>query len=222
MIDRDLELALITSIKCAKLHRHKHVTIKHMLYGLLHDKNVQFIFDSCDIPFTEIEVDLVDNFFPEIALTVQDELPEQTNEFNRVLQRAVNETQKRGDRKVTTLDVLQSINSENDSESYLLLKKYNVYNKKFNIFLNGNIELLDKENEEDNSHREFNEHKTLIDMVSLKEEELERLNKKLDSERTQREKLNKIYLKEKLEYEDKLSKANEKIIALRDEISNND
>ena len=37
MISQKVEIALVMAIREAKTRRHEHVTVEHILYGLLHD-----------------------------------------------------------------------------------------------------------------------------------------------------------------------------------------
>ena len=62
MISTKLEIALVMAIREAKSHKHEHVTVEHILYGLLHDEFAVKIIRGCGASTQNIKEKL-DQFF---------------------------------------------------------------------------------------------------------------------------------------------------------------
>ncbi len=123
MLSQELETALISAIKKAKLHRHEYVTVEHMLYGLLHDDLARYIISRCGGDDNNLKQRL-ERFFAGGLPTLKSNSivePAQTVAFNRVLQRAVNHVQSCGKKQVDSGDVLVSIFAEPDSHAVYFL-----------------------------------------------------------------------------------------------------
>lgn len=124
MISTKLEIALVMAIREAKTHHHEHVTVEHILYGLLHDELAIRIIQGCGGSI-EVLREKLDEFFQKKLLTVSaqdDHEPGQTIGFNRVLQRAIAHVQSCGKKEVDSGDVLVAIFSERDSYAVYFLK----------------------------------------------------------------------------------------------------
>ena len=125
MISTKLEIALVMAIREAKSRRHEHVTIEHILFGLLHDEYAVRIIKECGGSIDLIQEKL-DQFFKKNLLgKVIDETTEplQTVGFNRVLQRAIAHVQSCGKKEVDSGDVLVAIFAERDSYAVYFLKE---------------------------------------------------------------------------------------------------
>ncbi|MDA8164261.1 MAG: AAA family ATPase, partial [Desulfobacteraceae bacterium] len=117
MINQKLELALVMAIREAKSHRHEHVTVEHILYGLLHDELATEIINRCGGSKDSLKKKL-EEFFATNLPTLKEESahdPTQTIGFNRVLQRAIAHVQSCGKKEVDSGDVLVAIFAEPDS-----------------------------------------------------------------------------------------------------------
>ncbi len=117
MINNKLEMALIRAIREAKIRKHEHVTVEHILYGLLHDDLAIETLNACGGDIALIKEKLED-FFNSSLPTVQGGIahdPVQTIGFNRVLQRAIAHVQSCGKKEVDGGDVLAAIFSEPES-----------------------------------------------------------------------------------------------------------
>jgi len=117
MINAKLEVALVRAIREAKIRRHEHVTVEHILYGLLDDELAARAIISCGGDLTGMKKRL-EEFFAANLPVAREGLPHdpiQTIGFNRVLQRAIAHVQSCGKKEVDAGDVLAAIFAEPDS-----------------------------------------------------------------------------------------------------------
>ncbi len=124
MIGTKLEIALVFAIREAKSHNHEHVTVEHILFGLLQDELAVGIIEGCGGNIKSLQHKL-EQFFNKNLLNVNIDKrlePTQTIGFNRVLQRAIAHVQSSGKKEVDSGDVLVSIFSEQDSYAAYFLK----------------------------------------------------------------------------------------------------
>ncbi|MFH1217695.1 MAG: ATP-dependent Clp protease ATP-binding subunit ClpA [Pseudomonadota bacterium] len=125
MINQKVEMALVMAIREAKKRRHEHVTVEHILFGLLHDELAIQIIKGCDGDIDNLKKDLEAFFMLNLPVyeegAVQD--PVQTIGFNRVLQRAIAHVQSCGKGEVDSGDVLTAIFSEPESFAVYFLEK---------------------------------------------------------------------------------------------------
>jgi len=124
MISDKLEIALVRAIREAKLKRHEHVTVEHILYGLLHDAMTVEIIDRCGGNAENLKKKLEDFFDSSIPTLKNNSLdePTQTIAFNRVLQRAIAHVQSCGKKEVDAGDVLAAIFLEPESYAVYFLQ----------------------------------------------------------------------------------------------------
>ncbi len=125
MINQNVEMALVMAIREAKKRRHEHVTVEHILYGLLHDDMTKQIVNGCGGDTDHLKKDLESFFGRNLSVldknTTAD--PMQTLGFNRVLQRAIAHVQSCGKSEVDSGDVITSIFSEPESFAVYFLEK---------------------------------------------------------------------------------------------------
>jgi ATP-dependent Clp protease ATP-binding subunit ClpA len=128
MINQKVEMALVMAIREAKKRRHEHVTVEHILYGLLHDELAVKIIEGCGGSREALIKDL-ESFFV-LNLPVLEEGtttdPVQTIGFNRVLQRAIAHVQSCGKAEVDSGDVVTAIFAEPESFAVYFLEKEGV------------------------------------------------------------------------------------------------
>ncbi len=128
MISTKLEIALVMAIREAKTHRHEHVTVEHILYGLLYDELAVQIIKNCGGSISTLKEHL-DGFFEknlQVVGSSENHEPMQTIGFNRVLQRAIAHVQSCGKKEVDSGDVLAAIFSESDSHAVYFLKEQGI------------------------------------------------------------------------------------------------
>jgi ATP-dependent Clp protease ATP-binding subunit ClpA len=124
MINTKLEIALVLAIREAKTRHHEHVTVEHILYGLLHDELAVGIIKGCGGDADSLKVKLK-GFFGKTLHAIEkddDQEPSQTIAFNRVLQRAIAHVQSCGKKEVDSGDVLAAIFAERDSYAVYFLQ----------------------------------------------------------------------------------------------------
>jgi ATP-dependent Clp protease ATP-binding subunit ClpA len=124
MISDKLEIALVRAIREAKMKRHEHVTVEHILYGLLHDELAAQIIARCGGSIEIIKKKLEDFFASSIPVLKEEATvePAQTIAFNRVLQRAIAHVQSSGKKEVDSSDVLAAIFLEPESYAVYFLQ----------------------------------------------------------------------------------------------------
>ncbi|MEN8140917.1 MAG: ATP-dependent Clp protease ATP-binding subunit ClpA [Thermodesulfobacteriota bacterium] len=117
MISQQVEIALVMAIREAKSRHHEHVTVEHILYGLLHDEITRKIVEGCGGSPDKLKISLESFFGSNVPVTEQEgpSDPIQTIGFNRVLQRAIAHVQSCGKKEVDSGDVLAAIFAEPDS-----------------------------------------------------------------------------------------------------------
>jgi ATP-dependent Clp protease ATP-binding subunit ClpA len=117
MISQKLEMALVMAIREAKNHKHEHVTVEHILYGLLHDEFASEIINRCGGNKETLKKKLEEFFASNLPVLKEEAAhdPTQTIGFNRVLQRAIAHVQSCGKKEVDSGDVLVAIFAEPDS-----------------------------------------------------------------------------------------------------------
>ena len=117
MINQKVEIALVMAIREAKTRHHEHVTVEHILYGLLHDTITRTIIKGCGGNVDSLKINLESFFISNMPIIDQGEPtdPIQTIGFNRVLQRAIAHVQSCGKKEVDSGDVLAAIFNEPDS-----------------------------------------------------------------------------------------------------------
>ena len=117
MINDKLEMALVRAIREAKVRKHEHVTVEHILYGLLYDELAARVIEACGGEVESMKRKLEDFFttsLPAIKEGIAND-PVQTIGFNRVLQRAIAHVQSCGKKEVDASDVLVAIFAEPES-----------------------------------------------------------------------------------------------------------
>lgn len=118
MINDKLEMALVRAIREAKVRKHEHVTVEHILYGLLHDELAAEVLTACGGDIPVMKEKLEDFFATSLPVVERGGIahdPIQTIGFNRVLQRAIAHVQSCGKKEVDGGDVLVAIFSEAES-----------------------------------------------------------------------------------------------------------
>jgi ATP-dependent Clp protease ATP-binding subunit ClpA len=128
MLTRELQMSLTRALDDAINRRHEYITLEHLLFALLHEKHAINVIRNCggrvDELNRELEKYLNDNVE---RVSVEGEyLPEQTQAFQRVLQRAVMHAQAAGQNQINSGDVLASLFLESNSNARYLLEKQGI------------------------------------------------------------------------------------------------
>ncbi len=128
MISRELEVTLGLALREAMRRQHEYLTLEHVLFALLHDRDVAEVVRHCggDVDRLKQEVDrfLTDKL--ERHADDQRSEPQQTIGFRRVLQRAALHVQSAGKDQISGRDVLVALFRESDSQAVYLLEQQGV------------------------------------------------------------------------------------------------
>ncbi len=168
MINTKLEIALVMAIREAKSRNHEHVTVEHILFGLLHDEFAVQIIRGCGGSTTSLK-EKMQEFFSNTLQSVkvlEDGEPSQTVAFNRVLQRAIAHVQSCGKKEVDSGDVLAAIFSERDSYAVYFLESEGLDRVGIINFISHELPDAAKVSEEDENKKDKKE-KTALEKYTV-------------------------------------------------------
>ena len=150
MINAKLEIALVRAIREAKIRRHEHVTVEHILYGLLDDELAARAIVVCGGDPEGMKKRL-EEFFASNLPMVKEGIahdPIQTLGFNRVLQRAIAHVQSCGKKEVDAGDVLAAIFAEAESFAVYFLHSEGISKLDVTEYLSHGLEREEKPQKE--------------------------------------------------------------------------
>jgi len=125
MIKKDLEIIFQGVIREAQQRHHEYLTVEHLLYAVLHDKDGRDILINCGGNLSRLKAN-IEKFFVEHVpkLGTDSELdPQPTVGFERVIQRALLQVQASEKDTADAGDILAAIFLEPDSHAAALLLK---------------------------------------------------------------------------------------------------
>ncbi len=127
MITQELQSALNKALGMAAEKRHEYVTLEHVLFALLEDKDVIKVLDACEADVELLEKDLSDFIekLPKVPEGPRTEL-QTTVGFSRVIQRAVFHVQSSGNNQVFPHHVLIALFGEKESHAVYFLEKQEI------------------------------------------------------------------------------------------------
>src|SRR6201988_88034 len=129
MISKELEGTLNVALKEAKARRHEYVSLEHLLFALLKDKDGKAAIVACGGDVERLAKSL-EEFFSDRLETLPegwgDRDPQQTLSFHRVLQRAVIHAQSAERKKINGSNLLIAMYREPDSYAVFLLEEQGV------------------------------------------------------------------------------------------------
>ncbi len=125
MLSHELEVSLNLAVSEATRRGHSFVTVEHILYALLHNRESIEVLENCGCSIPGIRTD-IEEFFGE-HLTEnnleQGKLPVPTIGFQRVIQRAARQVQSSGGDVIKGPNILVAMFSEEDSFAVYFLTK---------------------------------------------------------------------------------------------------
>lgn len=146
----NLQLIFENSVQHAKTLEHEYITIEHVLYSILSDKESFEMLESfgSDAAFikTNLEHYLKSNL-DDIKITAKEYKPKKTNSVERVLNRCFTQVLFSGRQKMEVADVIISILSEKNSFAFYYLNKGGVTKEKFVKYFSENIAELEEKDE---------------------------------------------------------------------------
>ncbi|UMM64246.1 ATP-dependent Clp protease ATP-binding subunit ClpA [Aristophania vespae] len=121
-----LEQTLKRAAALAGKHQHELITLEHLLFALCEDKDALSVMEICQVNpehlKTELQTFITDNFAT-ISLLKEDEIPQPTAAFQRVIQRAAIHIESAGQSVITGANVLIALYTEQESHAvYYLLQ----------------------------------------------------------------------------------------------------
>ncbi len=128
MISDELEKTLQRAQNHAQSLSHQYMTLEHLLYSMVDDKDVKNILEACEVDVVSLKKEL-ENFLTKNLNDLISELNEEakpTLGFQRVIQRAVIHVQSSGKDQTNAANVLVAIFSERESHAVYFLQKQNL------------------------------------------------------------------------------------------------
>ncbi|NLI77670.1 MAG: ATP-dependent Clp protease ATP-binding subunit ClpA [Candidatus Riflebacteria bacterium] len=128
MIKKDLEITFQGVIREAHQRHHEYLTVEHLLYAVLHDKDGRDILINCGANLSRLKANLEKFFDAHVPrLPADSDLdPQPTQGFERVIQRALLQVQASEKGMADAGDILAAIFLEKDSHAASLLAKEEV------------------------------------------------------------------------------------------------
>ncbi len=150
MLSEELENTLQRALNKALNLKHQFITLEHLLFALLEDKNAQNIFNACKVNIEilkrEIEGFLEKNLSDLVLSSKND--PKPTLGFQRVIQRAVIHVQSSGKREANGENILAAIFSERESHAVYFLQKQDLTRLDVINYISHGIKKSDESNNE--------------------------------------------------------------------------
>ena len=126
MLSGQLEKTLNNAVSLARKEQHEFITIEHLLYSLLDDKETRNTLISCGSDIDQLKGSLITFLRTEIPLLQGHGDPQPGLGFQRVLQRAILHVQRLGHKEVRGNNVLVAVFSEKDSFAVYFLSQQGI------------------------------------------------------------------------------------------------
>jgi ATP-dependent Clp protease ATP-binding subunit ClpA len=128
MITKELEGTLNLALKEAKTRRHEYVSLEHLLFALLRDKDGKAAIVACGGDLEKLGKSLEEYFTGQMETLPQgwEQEPQQTLSFHRVLQRAVIHAQSAERKEINGGNMLIAMYREPDSYAVFLLQEQGI------------------------------------------------------------------------------------------------
>ena len=126
VLSEQLEIALGNAVTLARKERHEIITVEHLLYSLLDDKETRRTLISCGGNIELLKKSLAKYLQSEIPLIGEEGEPQPGLGFQRVLQRAIMHVQSSGNKEVKGNNVLVAVFSEKESHAVYFLSQQEI------------------------------------------------------------------------------------------------
>src|ERR1051325_4753189 len=159
MISKELEATLNFALKEAKARRHEYVSLEHLLYALLRDKDGKAAIIACGGDIEKLNKAL-EEFLTARLETLphgRDHDPQQTLSFHRVLQRAVIHAQSAERKEINGGNLLIAMYREPDSYAVYLLEEQGITRFDLVNYVSHGVTKIAAEEEADNQSDEDEE-----------------------------------------------------------------
>lgn len=140
MLSKNLEGSLRRAVDYALSLGHEHTTLEHLLYSLTEDPDVEGVFKSVSVKVPQMREALWEFITTELAYLKIKDLEESspTISFQRVLHRAILQTQTIGGKTVDSRYVLAGLFDEKESHAAFFLKIHNLNRIDIIQYMNNN------------------------------------------------------------------------------------
>ncbi|MBH43349.1 MAG: ATP-dependent Clp protease ATP-binding subunit ClpA [Rickettsiales bacterium] len=159
MLSEELENTLQRAMNKALKLKHQFITLEHLLYALLEDKDALNIFNACKVNIVilkrEVEGFLEKNLSDLVLSSKND--PKPTLGFQRVIQRAVIHVQSSGKREANGENILTAMFSERESHAVYFLQKQDLTRLDVINFISHGIKKTEESDNENNIFESTNE-----------------------------------------------------------------
>jgi len=127
-MSQDLQLTLRAAVREAEVRRNRYVTVEHLFFALLHDRQAAQILGRCGADFDELKRELQRFFEQDLGSEPgEEELePSQTMAFIRVIHAAIHHVEAAEKEIVDSSDVLAALFQEPDSFAVSLLRSQEI------------------------------------------------------------------------------------------------
>ncbi len=128
MLSEELEVTLGNAVTLARKQRHEIITVEHLLFALLDDRETRSTIISCGGDVTVLKKLLANYLQNEVPLLVEgsEHEPLPGLGFQRVLQRAIMHVQHAGKKEVRGANVLVAVFSEKESHAVYFLSRQEI------------------------------------------------------------------------------------------------
>jgi ATP-dependent Clp protease ATP-binding subunit ClpA len=122
---RNLEWSLHRALAAANDRQHEFATVEHLLLALIDDADAGTVMRACNVDLEKLRRDLIACIESELEKPVTDGSKDAkpTEDFHRVIQRAVTHVQAVGREEVTSANVLVAILAERASRAVAFLQQ---------------------------------------------------------------------------------------------------
>jgi ATP-dependent Clp protease ATP-binding subunit ClpA len=148
---KSLQYIFENSIETAKSLGHEYITVEHIVFGILNDKEAYALLEGfgADANFIKTNLDhYLKNNLNDIKTTNVNSKPKKTNSVERVLNRCFTQVLFSGRQRMEVADVIISVLGEKNSFGYYFLTKGGVTKEKFVKYFQENIIPEEHTNEE--------------------------------------------------------------------------
>ena len=148
---KSLQEIFENSIETAKSLGHEYITVEHIVFGILSDKESYDLLESfgADANFIKTNLDhYLKNNLNDIKTTNVNSKPKKTNSVERVLNRCFTQVLFSGRQRMEVADVIISVLGEKNSFGYYFLSKGGVTKEKFVKYFQENIVAEESASEE--------------------------------------------------------------------------
>ena len=128
MLSEELEVTLGHAVTLARKERHEIITVEHLLFALLDDRETRGAIISCGGDINALKRRLANYLQNQIPLLVEgsEHEPQPGLGFQRVLQRAIMHVQSSGKKEVKGANVLVAVFSEKESHAVYFLSQQEI------------------------------------------------------------------------------------------------